>query len=303
LLALVKRCQLFLTNDTGPMHVAAAFNVPLVAVFGPTDWQTTSPFGVDAQLVRQPVSCAPCLLRECPIDHRCMTGVTVEQVHSAAVRHLPLAAPLPVHEPDAAGPALSPTALAGVTVFLDRDGTLNADTGYVKSPEAFTLLPGVGAALAALKQGGARLVVVTNQSGVGRGYFSVKDLEAIHTKLRLLLAEAGVTLDALYFCPHHPDDRCHCRKPARGMVDRALAELQVELSRAYVVGDSARDVELAKQVGARAVLVMTGPSGAEALADLTARDLSPDHVAADLEEAANWIVAHATRKPGADVTR
>jgi len=303
LLALVKRCQLFLTNDTGPMHVAAAFNVPLVAVFGPTDWQTTSPFGVDAQLVRQPVSCAPCLLRECPIDHRCMTGVTVEQVHSATLRHWPLAGPLPVHEPEAAVPALSPTALAGVTVFLDRDGTLNADTGYVKSPDAFMLLPGVGAALAALKQGGARLVVVTNQSGVGRGYFSVKDLEAIHHKLRLLLAEAGVTLDGLYFCPHHPDDRCHCRKPARGMVDRALAELQVDLSRAYVVGDSARDVELAKQVGARAVLVMTGPSGVEALADLTARDLSPDHVAPDLRHAVDWIVAHATRKPGTDVTR
>ena len=84
-MALVKRCQFFLTNDTGPMHVAAAFNVPLVAVFGPTDWHTTSPYGVDAKLVRQPVSCAPCLLRECPIDHRCMTGVTVEQVYGATV--------------------------------------------------------------------------------------------------------------------------------------------------------------------------------------------------------------------------
>ena len=303
LMALVKRCQLFLTNDTGPMHVAAAFNVPLVAVFGPTDWQTTSPFGVGAQLVRQPVSCAPCLLRECPIDHRCMTGVTVEQVHGAALQHLPLMAPSSVREPDAAIPVLSPTALAGVTVFLDRDGTLNVDTGYVKTPEEFMLFPGVGAALARLKSGGAKLVVVTNQSGVGRGYFGSKDLEAIHNKLRLLLAEDGVALDGLYFCPHHPDDRCNCRKPSRGMVDRALAELQVDLSRAYVVGDSVRDVELAKQVGARAVLVMTGPSGAEALADLTARDLSPDHVAADLSHAVEWTIAHATRKPAADVRR
>ncbi len=303
LMALVKRCQLFLTNDTGPMHVAAAFNVPLVAVFGPTDWQTTSPFGVDAQLVRQPVSCAPCLLRECPIDHRCMTGVTVEQVHGAAVRHLPLMAPPPVSEPDASIPALSPASLAGVTVFLDRDGTLNIDSGYLKSPDDLTVLPGVGAALARLKQAGARLIVVTNQSGVGRGYFTSKDLEAIHSKLRLVLAEDGVTLDGLYFCPHHPDDRCNCRKPARGMVDRALAELQVDLSRAYVIGDSARDVELAKQVGAKGLLVMTGPSGAEALADLTARDLSPDHVADDLSQAVEWIIAHATRKAAADVPR
>ncbi|MFZ1761313.1 MAG: lipopolysaccharide heptosyltransferase II [Nitrospira sp.] len=303
LMALVKRCQLFLTNDTGPMHVAAAFKVPLVAVFGPTDWQTTSPFGVDAQLVRQPVSCAPCLLRECPIDHRCMTGVTVEQVYDAVVQHLPLVAPPPAVDPAPPTPGLTSTSLAGVTVFLDRDGTLNVDTGYVKSPDDFTVLPGVGAALARLKQAGARLVVVTNQSGLGRGYFSSRDLEAIHSKLRLVLAEDGVTLDGLYFCPHHPDDHCNCRKPARGMIDRAHAELKVDLSRAYVIGDSIRDVELAKQVGARSLLVMTGPSGAEALADLMARDLSPDYVAEGLSQAVDWIVAHATHRPAADLQR
>jgi heptosyltransferase-2 len=303
LMALVKRCQLFLTNDTGPMHVAAAFKVPLVAVFGPTDWQTTSPFGVDAQLVRQPVSCAPCLLRECPIDHRCMTGVTVEQVYDAVVQHLPLVAPPPAVDPAPPTPGLTSTSLAGVTVFLDRDGTLNVDTGYVKSPDDFTVLPGVGAALARLKQAGARLVVVTNQSGLGRGYFSSRDLEAIHSKLRLVLAEDGVTLDGLYFCPHHPDDHCNCRKPARGMIDRAHAELKVDLSRAYVIGDSIRDVELAKQVGARSLLVMTGPSGAEALADLTARDLPPDYVAEELSQAVDWIVAHATHRPAADLQR
>ena len=303
LMALVKRCQLFLTNDTGPMHVAAAFKVPLVAVFGPTDWQTTSPFGVDAQLVRQPVSCAPCLLRECPIDHRCMTGVTVEQVYDAVVQHLPLVAPPPAVDPAPPTPGLTSTSLAGVTVFLDRDGTLNVDTGYVKSPDDFTVLPGVGAALARLKQAGARLVVVTNQSGLGRGYFSSRDLEAIHSKLRLVLAEDGVTLDGLYFCPHHPDDHCNCRKPARGMIDRAHAELKVDLSRAYVIGDSIRDVELAKQVGARSLLVMTGPSGAEALADLMARDLPPDYVAEELSQAVDWIVAHATHRPAADLQR
>ena len=303
LMALVKRCQLFLTNDTGPMHVAAAFKVPLVAVFGPTDWQTTSPFGVDAQLVRQPVSCAPCLLRECPIDHRCMTGVTVEQVYDAVVQHLPLVAPPPAVDPAPPTPGLTSTSLAGVTVFLDRDGTLNVDTGYVKSPDDFTVLPGVGAALARLKQAGARLVVVTNQSGLGRGYFTSRDLEAIHSKLRLVLAEDGVTLDGLYFCPHHPDDHCNCRKPARGMIDRAHAELKVDLSRAYVIGDSIRDVELAKQVGAQSLLVMTGPSGAEALADLTVRDLPPDYVAEGLSQAVDWIVAHATHRPAADLQR
>ena len=84
LMAAVKRCSLLLTNDTGPMHIASAFQVPVVAIFGPTDWRTTSPFGSAHAIVRQPVDCAPCLLRECPIDHRCMTRVTVDQVYEAA---------------------------------------------------------------------------------------------------------------------------------------------------------------------------------------------------------------------------
>ena len=297
LMALVKRCQLFLTNDTGPMHVAAAFKVPLVAVFGPTDWLTTSPYGVDAKLVRHPVSCSPCLLRECPIDHRCMTGVTVDQVYDATLQHLPLAVPSVAVDPDPIQRSSDPASLAGVTVFLDRDGTLNKDTGYVKSPDELTLLPGVGAALARLKKAGARLVVVTNQSGLGRGYFAGKDLEAIHAKLSLLLAEEEVNLDGLYFCPHHPEDRCNCRKPATGMIDRAVAELRVDLDRAYVIGDSARDIELAKQVGAQSLLVLTGPSSTDALVDLRRRGLLPDHVADALPQAVDWIFAHATGRP------
>jgi len=299
MMALVKRCQLFLTNDTGPMHVAAAFNVPLVAVFGPTDWQTTSPYGVDAKLIRQPVSCAPCLLRECPIDHRCMTGVTVDQVYGATLQHLPLVIQPALVEPAAWPRSADHPPLVGVTVFLDRDGTLNRDTGYIKSPDDLTLLPGVGAALARLKQAGARLIVVTNQSGLGRGYFAGKDLDAIHARLRELLIEHKVTLDGIYFCPHRPDDGCNCRKPAPGMIDRAVEEMRVDLGRAYVIGDSSRDIELAKQVGAHSLLVLTGPSGTETLADLTHRNLMPDHVAEALPQAVEWILAHATGQPAA----
>ena len=299
MMALVKRCQLFLTNDTGPMHVAAAFNVPLVAVFGPTDWQTTSPYGVDAKLIRQPVSCAPCLLRECPIDHRCMTGVTVDQVYDATLQHLPLVHQPAFVEPEAWPRSADRPSLVGVTVFLDRDGTLNRDTGYIKSPDEITLLPGVGAALARLKQAGARLIVVTNQSGLGRGYFAGNDLDAIHARLRELLIEHHVTLDGIYFCPHRPDDGCNCRKPAPGMIDRAVEEMRVDLGRAYVIGDSSRDIELAKQVGARSLLVLTGPSGTETLADLTHRNLLPDHVAEALPQAVEWILTHATGQPAA----
>src|SRR5207249_11099010 len=102
LMALIKQCRLFITNDTGPMHIATAFGVPTVAIFGPTDPLTTSPFGSGHELVRHPVDCSPCLLRECPIDHRCMEGISVEMVHAAAVRQLrmdgftPLPSPSPL---------------------------------------------------------------------------------------------------------------------------------------------------------------------------------------------------------------
>jgi heptosyltransferase-2 len=301
LMALVKRCQLLLTNDTGPMHIASAFEVPTVAVFGPTDWRTTAPFAGPFRLVRKDVACAPCLLRECPIDHRCMTTVTTDDVYEAAVeldpfRHRvsgPLH-PAPTLNPPPS-PELSPPSLplAEITVFLDRDGTLNQDPGFVKTPDELVLLPGVSHALGRLCQAGARLIVLTNQSGVGRGFLSLRDLEAIHARLRELLAREQIVLDAVYACPHHPDDKCLCRKPSRGMLDRAVAEHGVDLSRAYLVGDQGRDIELASRAGIRSVLVTTGPAGQRPLEELQASGIAPDHTAASLGEAADWIFQHA----------
>ncbi|HEX2055367.1 MAG TPA: lipopolysaccharide heptosyltransferase II, partial [Nitrospiraceae bacterium] len=308
LMALTKRCQLFLTNDTGPMHIAAAFSVPTVAVFGPTDWRTTAPFGGRFTVVRKEVTCAPCLLRECPIDHRCMTHVTVEDVYEAAVQQGSVGSPasgslspFPLSNPQESSiprskssvPSRASAPLAGVTVFLDRDGTLNHDTGFVKAPEELVLLPGVPEALARLRRAGARLIVLTNQSGVGRGFFSLRDLEAIHARLRDVLAQHHVALDGLYYCPHHPDEQCLCRKPRRGMVDQAVADHQVDLSRAYLVGDQVRDIELAHQVGIRSVLVTTGPAGPETLTELQSRGMVPDRTASSLAEAADWILQDA----------
>lgn len=287
LMAATKRCTILLTNDTGPMHLAAAFAVPVVAVFGPTDWKTTSPYGQAASIVRQPVDCAPCLLRECPIDHRCMTGVTVDMVIQAAVRQLGGSSGL-----SGASDFNQTNILAGYTVFLDRDGTLNPDPGYISSPDQFELFPGVAAALARLTRAGARLVVVTNQSGVGRGLFSSADLEAIHAKLRRLLQDAGVSLEAIYVCPHHPDERCACRKPETGMIDRAVRELRIDLSRSYLIGDHAKDMELAKRVGAKRVRVTTGEHGAEALVE-TGNDTTV--IAPSLDEAVTWILADAAK--------
>ena len=298
LMAAVKRCAMLLTNDTGPMHIASAFQVPVVAIFGPTDWRTTSPFGSAHTIVRQPVDCAPCLLRECPIDHRCMTRVTVDQVYDAAtkqstqlgVRCVGLGeTPSPPH-----ASRLTPYgALDGVTVFLDRDGTLNYDPGYLKVAAELKLLAGVGPALARLKGAGAKLVVVTNQSGVGRGIITLKDLEAIHARLEGLLEQEGAALDAIYFCPHHPDDGCRCRKPEVGMVERAVSELQLDLRRSYMIGDHARDIQLAHRVGAKAILLTSVLVDAQALDRLKVEQAMPDAVAKSMAEAVDWILEDA----------
>jgi heptosyltransferase II len=305
LMAAVKRCAVLLTNDTGPMHIASAFQVPVVGIFGPTDWRTTSPFGSAHTIVRQPVDCAPCLLRDCPIDHRCMTGVTVDQVQEAAVRQLGGQGArgegredLQVDLSPRASRLVPPAGLApldGVTVFLDRDGTLNYDPGYLKVAAELKLLPGVGPALARLKGAGARLVVVTNQSGVGRGILTHKDLEAIHARLEGLLEQEDVALDAIYFCPHHPDDGCRCRKPNIGMVERAVSELHLDLRRSYLIGDHARDMQLANRVGAKAVLITTELVDTQALEALRAAQAMPEAIAKSMTEAADWILEDAAK--------
>ena len=313
LMAAVKRCAMLLTNDTGPMHIASAFQVPVVAIFGPTDWRTTSPFGSAHAIVRQPVDCAPCLLRECPIDHRCMTRVSVDQVYEAATKQV---AGLSGSSRLSGSSGLNQTnqtnqinqtdqrnVLDGVTVFLDRDGTLNYDPGYLKVAAELKLLAGVGPALARLKGAGAKLVVVTNQSGVGRGVVTLKDLEAIHARLQGLLEQEDAALDAIYFCPHHPDDGCRCRKPNVGMVERAVSELQLDLRRSYLIGDHARDIQLAHRVGAKAILLTPALVDAQSLDRLKVEQAMPDAVAKSMAEAVDWILKDVKMRPPVTVNR
>jgi heptosyltransferase-2 len=305
LMAALKRCAMLLTNDTGPMHIASAFQVPVVAIFGPTDWRTTSPFGSAHAIVRQPVDCAPCLLRECPIDHRCMTRVSVEQVYEAATQQLSglsrlsgssgLSRSNQTNQTNKMNQRNQTNVLEGVTVFLDRDGTLNYDPGYLKIAADLKLLAGVGPALARLKGAGAKLVVVTNQSGVGRGIVTLKDLEAIHARLQGILEQEDAALDAIYFCPHHPDDGCRCRKPNVGMVERAVSELQLDLRRSYLIGDHARDIQLAHKVGAKAILITATQVDAQSMDRLKVEQAMPDAVAKSMTEAVDWILNDAAK--------
>ena len=194
--------------------------------------------------------------------------------------------------PQATVPATKFSAvLNGYTIFLDRDGTLNPDPGYIKSPDQFELFPGVPEALARLIRAGARLIVVTNQSGIARGLLSYDDLTAVHAKLNALLDPAGVSLEAIYFCPHHPNDGCDCRKPNRGMIDQAVRERGVDLARSYLIGDHMRDIELAKRIGARSILVTTGVVRPREREGPSATAPTPDWIASSMTDATDWLLS------------
>ena len=143
-------------------------------------------------------------------------------------------------------------------VFLDRDGTIIDETGYLGDPESVTFYPGIPEALRRLRDGGYILVVMTNQSGIGRGFFSEEAALAVNLAMLRKLSEKGVDLAAIYFCPHHPEDNCRCRKPELLMVQRALGDLRIEKSRSWVVGDIDKDVQTGIRAGLRPILVETG---------------------------------------------
>ena len=168
-------------------------------------------------------------------------------------------------------------------VLLDRDGTINVERNYLSDPDQLALYPGVGPALRRLSDLGFGIAVVTNQSGIARGYFDLAQLERVHERLRALLAEFGVTIDGIFCCPHAPDAGCDCRKPLPGMIEQAVAALGFDPKQAFMVGDKAIDVELGQGVGAKSILVRTG-YGHEQEANCAA-----DAVVDDLPAAVAWI--------------
>jgi len=178
-------------------------------------------------------------------------------------------------------------------VFLDRDGVINRDSpDYIRSWSEFEFLPGSLRALKRLTQKGFSIIVITNQSAVNRGMMSLKDLDFIHTQMQSIVAANGGKISDIFFCPHTPDDHCGCRKPKPGLIHQAQRRYTFDLKSAYMVGDSAKDIECAQNAGCGcAILVRTGNS-AESETILTQKNIAPDYVAADLDDAANWIIAH-----------
>jgi D-glycero-D-manno-heptose 1,7-bisphosphate phosphatase len=180
-------------------------------------------------------------------------------------------------------------------VFLDRDGTIIEDVGYLSAIDRMALFPWSIDAIRALNRAGFAVVVVTNQSGVARRYFTESFVEETHRALDRRLAAGGARIDAYYYCPHHPDGKlaeytrqCECRKPAGGLVDRAARDLGLDVKRSFVVGDTRRDIGLARAVGARAVLVRTGGGAIEEMH--LSNGLTADAVVDNLAAAASWIL-------------
>lgn len=170
-------------------------------------------------------------------------------------------------------------------VLLDRDGTINEEVGYVLAPHELRLIPGAADAIRGMRDLGLGVVVVTNQSPVGRGWITEAELGAIHDRLRELLREAHADLDGIEHCPHAPTDGCTCRKPAVGLVERAAERFGFDPAACFVVGDHAGDMAMGRAVGARTIFLLTGHGSEE----LPAAEPFADHVVADLPAAAEVI--------------
>jgi D-glycero-D-manno-heptose 1,7-bisphosphate phosphatase len=184
-----------------------------------------------------------------------------------------------------------------IAVFMDRDGTICEEVGYLSSPAQIRLIPGAGEAIRLLNERGIKAVVITNQSGIARGFFSEERLEEIHRELFRQLRAEGAFLDAISFCPHHPTEGkglycrpCECRKPASGLVLRAASKLGINLKRSYCVGDRQADLECGMRVGTKGILVLTGYGKEENSFISDGPGRRPSSVVPDLREAVQWIL-------------
>ena len=183
--------------------------------------------------------------------------------------------------------------MSNLAIFLDRDGTLNEDPGYISDPEKVVLFPETGNALALLKKYGFLLIVISNQSGIARGLMTDKDVNAVNERINNMLSEYKVKIDAFYYCPAHPDysseEECGCRKPSPKLLLEAAEEFNVDLQKSYFIGDSVSDVQCGKNAGIKTILVRTG-KGEESFSILQKENNFPTFVANNLLSACTFIL-------------
>jgi len=172
-------------------------------------------------------------------------------------------------------------------VFLDRDGTIAKDVSYCRRPEDFELLPGATEGIRLLNENGYKVIIITNQSGIGRGYFTEVVLKDIHKKMMAVLAVSGAYIDDIYYCPHLPEDDCDCRKPKPGMVIKAVREHDINIAESYFIGDKIQDIETGQAIACRTVLISSPAEVGISPPDIF---VQPDHVASNLVQASRWII-------------
>ncbi|MCX7794180.1 MAG: lipopolysaccharide heptosyltransferase II [Thermodesulfovibrionales bacterium] len=254
LIAVISECDILLSNDSGPMHIGYAVGTPLVAIFGSTSPELTGPRGFRDIVIKKDINCSPCFKRTCE-TMTCMDGITEEEVFGA-VKSL-----IPSHR----------------AVFFDRDGTLCKDRGYLNDLSGLEVFEDI-TELRRLRDAGFKLIGVTNQSGIARGIVEEENARKINS---VFIERYG--FDDFYYCPHHPDEHCECRKPEPGMLLRARAVHNIDLKKSWVVGDKISDILLAKAAGARSILLKTGE---------LRENPEADHLAASLKEVVEIILSN-----------
>ncbi|MBW1901137.1 MAG: HAD family hydrolase [Deltaproteobacteria bacterium] len=187
-------------------------------------------------------------------------------------------------------------------VFIDRDGTVNEQMGYINHISRFVLLPGAEEAIKLLSSHQYLVVVVSNQSGVARGYFPIELVDEVHAHMRVLLEKEGAFVDGIFFCPHYPRGvvpeysiECDCRKPKTGLIEKACEVFDVDMANSYVVGDRYSDIELALRLNLEGILVTTGYGLGDVDYVFPRLSFKPAHIAKDLLHAARWIIERQDR--------
>ena len=266
---ILRMCDVLVTNDSGLMHLASFLKVPVVAIFGPTHPKLGfSPLGQDSLVVTVNEKCSPCSLhgkRECHRKERfCMDRISPEEVAEKVFAFLN----------------------REKAVFVDRDGTLIHDKNFISKVEDVEFVPGSLEAIKIFRDMGYKVVIVSNQSGIGRGILTKEIVDKINEFILNQLRKEGLDVDGIYYCPHSPDDNCDCRKPNLEMVNRASSKLNLSLKNSWAVGDKLSDVMLGKNMGGKGGLVLTGYGKKELEKIKQSSSIKPDFVVENLLEAA-----------------
>lgn len=173
-------------------------------------------------------------------------------------------------------------------VFIDRDGTINKNTGYIDKPSDLHIYPGVAESIKELKGIGFKIFIITNQSGIARGFFNEEILEKIHEKMKKEFELKGAKIDAIYYCPHHPDEKCSCRKPETGLLKKAINDFDIDVNQSFIIGDRMLDIEAGYKVGCRTVLI---PENVELVKkEIKESDIKPDKICKNFHQGAKWIL-------------